>query len=95
MLVQSHEMLDDPATGKKDRYIVRLLPAAPSVWPNGSIKGIRARGGLELDLAWQNGKLTSVTLRSEVDTDCELVYGDKAINFAAKAGSVTTLDGSL
>ena len=40
-----------------------LLPALPAAWPSGRVTGLRARGGLELDLAWQGGKASAVTLR--------------------------------
>ena len=52
MLVQSHTDSID------------FLPALPPAWPHGEIRGLRARGGLEIDLRWKGGKATESTLRS-------------------------------
>ena len=43
---------------------VSLLPALPSAWPNGHIRGIRTRTGQTVDLTWKNGKVTKVRFRS-------------------------------
>lgn len=44
--------------------VVRFLPALPDAWPEGRLRGIRARGGLTVDLWWEGGKARRATLRS-------------------------------
>jgi alpha-L-fucosidase 2 len=84
------EMLVQSQTGE-----IHLLPALSSAWPDGSVKGLRARGGFELDLAWAAGKLTSVTIRSHAGTGGKVRYGDKVADLRLKPGQSRTLNAEL
>jgi alpha-L-fucosidase 2 len=75
MLVQSH-------LGE-----IHLLPALPSVWPNGSVSGLRARGGFELaHLEWKDGKLTRAEVKSTLGGSCVIRYGEKTTTRETKVG---------
>ena len=85
MLLQSH-------LGSID-----LLPALPSHWPTGSVQGLRARGGCEVDLAWADGKLTAVTVRRTAGSDgpVKLRLGNQAAEFTLVRGASRTLGPDL
>jgi alpha-L-fucosidase 2 len=55
MLIQSHS------------GVLAFFPALPSAWPSGRVTGLRARGGIEIDLEWAGGKATRATLRPIID----------------------------
>jgi len=83
---------------------IALLPALPKkAWPNGSVQGLRARGGVEVDIAWQNGRATKAILR--VDRDCPLKIcppvgqqiakirvAGKPVKFKTAADGIVTFD---
>lgn len=67
MLLQSHN--DE----------IHLLPALPKAWETGRIKGLKARGGFELDIAWEKGKLVKAIIKSKHGQDCRVRYKGKAL----------------
>jgi len=76
---------------------VELLPALPKAWPSGSVHGLRARGGFEVDIAWKEGRLAVATVRNVTreSAPCHVRYGDKTVSFKLKAGASTSLDSGL
>jgi alpha-L-fucosidase 2 len=74
MLLQSH------------RGRLKLLPALPRAWPAGEVRGLRARGGFEVDLAWARGVLEVVKVRSHAGTTARLTYAGKSVPLALKRG---------
>jgi len=61
MLLQSHVRESEISDLK---FEIALLPALPKAWPNGSVKGLKARGNVTVDLEWRDGKVTSHRLTS-------------------------------
>ena len=51
---------------------IEFLPALPREWPRGEVRGLRARGGFEVDLKWQDGRLRRVTILSTVGGPCRV-----------------------
>ena len=51
---------------------IYLLPALPSLWKEGEVKGLMARGGFELNLKWKNGKVERLTIKSHAGGNCRL-----------------------
>jgi alpha-L-fucosidase 2 len=73
---------------------LHLLPALPSSWPKGSVRGLRARGGFTVDLAWRDGKLHEAVIRAERDGVCRVRIGnDRVVQLECEAGRVYTLSG--
>ncbi len=76
MLLQSHERYASKQAPDEDCYIIDLLPALPKAWPNGSVTGLKARGGFEVGIEWRNGKLVKATVHSLNGRPARLRYGN-------------------
>jgi alpha-L-fucosidase 2 len=88
MLLQSHEreQLDGVSVP-----LIRLLPALPANWASGEAAGLLARGGLELDLSWEQGRLERAKVRAHVATRAVFAYGQASREWALEAGEEKVL----
>ena len=99
MLVQSHDPYATPTSlsgvQSGEAAIVHLLPALPSAFPNGSVSGLRARGGFEVDIAWRDGKLTRATFRARNAMPLKVRYAGKEVELKAAPGRMYSLGPEL
>jgi alpha-L-fucosidase 2 len=65
---------------------IELLPALPSAWPNGSVRGLCARGGFVIDIVWKNGRLRAASLMSKNGNVVSVRYGDHFVQLNLRAG---------
>jgi alpha-L-fucosidase 2 len=83
MLLQSHE------------NEINLLPAMPKCWATGSVQGLRARSGFEVDIAWKDGQLSRVTVRSKLGGPCRLRSGATTTTLETQPGVSYALNAAL
>jgi alpha-L-fucosidase 2 len=76
MLVQSH------------MGVIDLLPALPKAWAAGTVRGLRVRGGFEVDMEWKDGKLTRALIRnvSSPNSECAVRCGGTTTRIAVPKG---------
>lgn len=74
MLIQSHTRM------------IHLLPALPKAWPRGEVIGLKARGGFEVDIKWENYELLKAVIYSKTDQSCKTRYKGKVMTFDIKKG---------
>lgn len=83
MLLQSHN------------GIVRILPALPNAWPNGSIKGLKARGNFTVDIEWENGVLKNLKIVSNSGAPIVIDYKGNQVKLDTKKNEELVFDGKL
>jgi len=79
MLLQSH-------VREGDRFVLKLLPALPDAWASGTVKGLRARGGFEVDLSWKDGRLAEVRIMSRKGSPLSVRYRGKSRDLDLEPG---------
>ena len=75
MLMQSHE-----------ENTIRLLPALPRQWENGYVKGLKARGGLTIDMFWSDNVLEKAIISSKINKKINLHYLDEVVHVEMQKG---------
>jgi alpha-L-fucosidase 2 len=83
MLLQSH-------TGE-----IELLPALPGAWPDGSVTGLKARGGFTVSLDWKGGRLARGVIQAALSGPCRVRLGDRTAVFQTRARDRLVLDTRL
>ena len=74
---------------------ISVLPALPQQWSDGSLKGVRVRGGGKVDITWKDGRLTELRLQSDRAVKYRILYGGKSSEMQLKPGKAVVLDGAL
>jgi alpha-L-fucosidase 2 len=81
MLMQS-----EYGVGNSQLSTIELLPALPDNWKDGSVSGIRARGGISVDMTWRNSRVTSLTLTAQKTQKIQLAVNGELKQLKLKKG---------
>jgi len=87
------EMLVQSQTG-----VIQLLPALPKAWASGSVNGLRARGGYEVDIEWKDGKLIRAIIRNvsgSEDGECAVCYNASTTRITVTRGQSVVFTGNV
>lgn len=72
---------------------ITILPALPSAWPDGRLRGVRARGGVTLDLEWREGRLIALAATAPEGYAGKIRYSDTVLQSGLPAGTTIILEG--
>lgn len=72
--------------------VIHLLPALPSAWPSGKVSGLKARGGFEVAVEWENGQLKEVAIKSLLGKPCQVKHGEKVLDLDLEEGETMRLN---
>jgi len=75
--------------------VIVLLPALPHAWRDGSVKGLRARGGFNVDIKWKDGLLHTAEVKSLLGNPLKISYQGKTSTFILNPGEEIELNGKL
>jgi alpha-L-fucosidase 2 len=89
-----NEMLLQSQRREHGRHILHVLPALPAALPDGTVTGLRARGGFEVDLRWQNGRLTTARIVSLCGAPILIQYGEAMLGLNLLAGEECEVSGA-
>jgi alpha-L-fucosidase 2 len=77
---------------QSQRGEIRLLPALPAAWPAGVIRGLRARGGFQVEIQWEQGTLRSATISSKSGGSTPVRYRNGVIQVNLRRGETKRFD---
>jgi alpha-L-fucosidase 2 len=80
---------------QSQRGEIHLLPALPSAWKTGSVRGLRARGGFTVDETWKDGRLVEAVIRPDRDGKVRVRYGAVVREFDVRAGAAARYSAGL
>jgi alpha-L-fucosidase 2 len=94
MLMQSRVSEDGTGNRGQDAGVateILLLPALPTAWSEGSVRGLKARGGFEVDFVWKNGALVSAAIRASIGGGVTVRWGDRSWELQLAVGEQRAL----